>query len=78
MPTEDFTTSALTTTVMTVERIRAAIPLFYRYISLLTATTVNMETWLREWDLNPRPERYERSELPDCSTPRQIVMQLQT
>ena len=36
------------------------------------------ETWLRGRDLNPRPSRYERDELPDCSTPRynQILTEL--
>ncbi|EDM22847.1 putative phage P2 replication protein [Caminibacter mediatlanticus TB-2] len=28
-------------------------------------------TWLRGWDLNPRPPGYEPGELPGCSTPRQ-------
>src|SRR6188768_1755912 len=29
--------------------------------------------WLRGRDLNPRPLGYEPNELPDCSTPRQIL-----
>ena len=29
--------------------------------------------WLRGRDLNPRPLGYEPNELPDCSTPRQVV-----
>lgn len=29
--------------------------------------------WMRGWDLNPRPPRYERGKLPGCSTPRYSV-----
>lgn len=29
--------------------------------------------WLRERDLNARPAAYEAAELPDCSTPHEMV-----
>src|SRR5882762_8044928 len=34
------------------------------------AVNWNQESWLRGWDLNPRPSGYEPDELPGCSTPR--------
>jgi hypothetical protein len=39
----------------------------------LRPRTCLREGWLRGRDLNPRPLGYEPNELPDCSTPRQIL-----
>ena len=34
----------------------------------------SLEFWWRGRDLNPRPSGYEPDELPDCSTPRPIIL----
>src|SRR6185369_1972482 len=38
--------------------------------------TPRSQIWLRGRDLNPRPLGYEPNELPDCSTPRQLLVGL--
>jgi hypothetical protein len=42
------------------------------------ATSPCKYLWLRGRDLNPRPLGYEPNELPDCSTPRQEKIDLNT
>ena len=44
-----------------------------RSAKLSYAPNKHFEGWLRGRDLNPRPLGYEPNELPDCSTPRQLL-----
>ena len=46
-----------------------------RFVPYLShGTSSSLEIWLRGRDLNPRPLGYEPNELPDCSTPRHVVV----
>jgi hypothetical protein len=43
-------------------------------LQIISLTLTKPTAWLRGKDLNLRPSGYEPDELPDCSTPRLIVL----